>query len=70
MSQHTLQQLAEKLDNLINYSERLKRDNELLKQREQQWQLERTQLIEKNNLACSRVEAMITHLKSLEENIN
>ena len=70
MSQHTLKQLAEKLDNLINYSERLKRDNELLKQREQQWQLERTQLIEKNNLACSRVEAMITHLKSLEENIN
>ena len=70
MSQHTLQQLAEKLDSLINYCERLKRDNELLKQRERQWQLERTQLIEKNNLACNRVEAMITHLKSLEENIN
>ncbi len=70
MPQHTLQQLAEKLDNLINYSERLKRDNELLKQQERQWQSERTQLIEKNNLACNRVEAMITHLKSLEENIN
>ena len=70
MSRHTLQQLAEKLDSLINYSQRLKRDNELLKQRERQWQLERAQLIEKNNLACTRVEAMITHLKSLEENIN
>ena len=70
MSRHTLQQLAEKLDSLINYSQRLKRDNELLKQRERQWQLERAQLIEKNNLACNRVEAMITHLKSLEENIN
>ena len=65
MSQYTLKQLAEKLVSLIDYNRKLKRDNELLKHRECQWQSERSQLIEKNNLACSRVEAMITHLKGL-----
>ena len=70
MSQNTLQELAEKLDSLISYSEQLKRDNELFKQREHQWRLERNRLIEKNNLACDRVESMIAHLRSLEENIN
>jgi len=69
-SQNTLQALAKKLDNLINYTERLKQDNELFKQRERQWQLERNRLIEKNNLARSRVEAMIAHLKKLEKSIN
>ena len=70
MSQNTLQELAEKLDSLISYSEQLKRDNELFKQREHQWRLERNRLIEKNNLACDRVESMIAHLRNLEENIN
>ena len=68
MSQHTLEDLAKKLDNLIHYSEQLKQDNALYKQREHQWQLERGRLIKKNNLARNRVEAMITHLKNLEEN--
>jgi cell division protein ZapB len=68
MSQNTLQELAKKLDTLISYSEQLKKDNELFKQREYQWQLERNRLIEKNSLACSRVEAMIVYLKSLEKN--
>ena len=68
MSQHTLQELAKKLDSLINYNEQLKQDNELYKQREHQWQLERNRLIEKNDLARNRVEAMIAHLKNLEKN--
>ena len=68
MSQNTLQELANKLDSLITYSQKLKKDNELYKQREYQWQLERNRLIEKNNLARNRVEAMIAHLKNLEEN--
>jgi cell division protein ZapB len=70
MSQNTLQELAKKLDALINYSEQLKQDNELFKQREHQWRLERNRLIEKNNLACNRVEEMIVHLKSLEKSTN
>jgi cell division protein ZapB len=70
MSQNTLQELAKKLDALINYSEQLKQDNELFKQREHQWQFERNRLIEKNNLACNRVEEMIVHLKSLEKSTN
>ena len=64
MSRNTLQDLARKLDALISYNEQLKRDNALFKQREHQWQVERNRLIENNNLARGRVEAMITHLKT------
>ncbi len=69
MSEQTLQQLSDKLDQLISHCEQLHRDNALLQQREQQWLEERKQLIEKNDLARSRVEAMITHLKSLKEGV-
>ena len=70
MSRNTLKALAKKLDALISYSEQLKKDNELFKQRECQWQLERSHLIEKNKLACNRVEATIVYLKNLEKNTN
>lgn len=67
MSDHTLQQLAQKLDQLILQYERLSRDNELLQQREQEWLDERARLIDKNRLARTRVETMITQLKRLKE---
>lgn len=67
MSDHTLQQLAHKLDQLILQHERLRQDNELLQQREQQWLDERARLIEKNRLARTRVETMIIQLKRLKE---
>ena len=44
----------------------LQQENAELKSRESAWQVERVRLIEKNELARSRVEAMITHLKSLD----
>lgn len=46
--------------------QRLKQENADLKARESDWQRERQRLIEKNELARTRVEAMITHLKSLD----
>lgn len=69
MSEHTLQQLSEKLDQLIAQCERLHRDNGLLQQREQEWLRERSELIEKNDQARIRVEAMINDLKSLKEGV-
>jgi len=70
MSQNTLESLSEKLDLLIEYCEQLKQDNQQLRQREQQWHQERNRLIEKNDLARTRVEAMITHLKGLQQSVS
>lgn len=67
MTDYDLQTLSQKLDELIRHCEQLGHDNQQLLQREQQWQDERSRLIEKNELARTRVEAMIQHLKSLKE---
>jgi uncharacterized protein (TIGR02449 family) len=69
MPEHTLEQLSNKLDQLITQCEQLHRDNESLQQREQEWLRERTLLIERNDLARTRVESMITDLKSLKEGV-
>ncbi len=66
MSDELLLALETKLDRLILLTSRLQQENTELKARENAWQQERVRLIEKNELARSRVEAMITHLKSLD----
>ncbi len=66
MSDDLLLALETKLDRLILLCNRLQQENAELKSRESQWKEERTRLIEKNELARSRVEAMIAHLKSLD----
>lgn len=58
--------LETKLDKLILLCNRLQQENADLKSRENEWQRERVRLIEKNELARSRVEAMITHLRNLD----
>ncbi len=74
MTDSSLQALEHKLDQLIREAARLSQENaslrqqaEAAQQREADWQVERSRLVEKNDLARSRVEAMITRLKSLEE---
>lgn len=61
-----LSSLEAKLDELIRQCSRLQQENAELKARESDWQRERVRLTEKNELARTRVEAMITRLKSLE----
>ena len=64
---HSLEaELEKKLDQLILICTRLDRENKELKERESNWLHERTRLVEKNELARSRVEAMIGRLKNLE----
>ncbi|HEY7886329.1 MAG TPA: TIGR02449 family protein [Cellvibrionaceae bacterium] len=65
MSDELLHTLEAKLDQLIAQCTRLQLENADLKARESDWQHERVRLIEKNELARSRVEAMITRLKTL-----
>lgn len=66
MSDDLLLALETKLDKLIVLCNRLQQENAELKARESEWQRERVRLIEKNELARSRVEAMITHLRNLD----
>ncbi|MDO3388570.1 TIGR02449 family protein [Gilvimarinus sp. SDUM040013] len=66
MSDELINTLEAKLDELLRQCKRLQQENTELKLRESDWQRERVRLIEKNDLARTRVEAMITRLKSLE----
>jgi len=66
VSQSVLNTLENKLDQLINLCERLEKENKSLRAKESDWARERTRLVEKNELARTRVEAMITRLRNLE----
>lgn len=63
-----LQNLSLRLDRLVELTRRLGEENLRLRQSQEQLINERAQLLGKNELARSRVEAMISRLKSLEQN--
>ena len=50
----------QKLDQLIELCQKLKRDNQALRNREDELIGERSQLIKKNDMARQRVETMIS----------
>lgn len=58
--------LERKVDELIELCTVLTKENRALRAQQQNWTTERAKLIEKNELAKSRVESMITRLKALE----
>ena len=60
-----LQTLEQKIDRLINICARLQKENISLRERESTLLRERSKLLEKNELARSRVEHMIVRLKNL-----
>ncbi|MCI0666575.1 MAG: TIGR02449 family protein [Methylococcaceae bacterium] len=68
MSQDTDQQLKnleKKVDLLVDLCEQLKIENRSLKAKQNDLVRDRARLLEKTALARSRVEAMITRLKSM-----
>jgi len=62
-----LLQLQQQLDQLLTLCQQQSDENRLLREQAQHLNLERAQLIEKNELARNRVEAMISRLKNMEE---
>jgi cell division protein ZapB len=58
--------LSEKISQLIGLCEQLQQQNQQLLSQERHWREERMQLIEKNDMARQKVEAMILRLKALE----
>ena len=61
-----LESLEGKLSELIDMADRLKVENASLRAQQGNLVEERSRLIEKNDLARAKVEAIITRLKSLE----
>ena len=66
MEQSDITALVDKVDRLIDLCDQLQQQNRHLLTQERNWREERLQLIEKNDLARQKVEAMILRLKSLE----
>ncbi len=58
--------LERRVSELIALTEQLSRENKALRTQQHNWSVERAKLIEKNELAKSRVESMIGRLRSLE----
>ena len=61
-----LRQLEQRIDELIDTVGSLKNENTSLRLQKDKLVTERSQLIEKTEMARSRVEAMISRLRSLE----
>ena len=59
--------LQSKVQELLALTDTLARENRALRAQQRNWSAERAKLIEKNELAKSRVESMITRLKALEQ---
>ena len=67
MATNDLEALEEKVDELIALSEVLVEENQVLKANQQSWTTERAKLVQKNELAKTRVESMIARLKALDK---
>ncbi len=67
MAATDLDTLERKVNELIELCKVLARENKALRNQQTNWTTERARLIEKNELAKSKVESMISRLKSLEQ---
>ena len=66
MADNALKMLESRIDQLIELCGDLNRENQKLKAENQDWRLERQDLIDKNEQARQRVEAMLNRLRSTE----
>ena len=66
MAENQLKSLETKIDELIALCGDLNRENQSLKAASANWHNERQDLIDKNELARTKVEAMINRLRSME----
>lgn len=59
--------LEQKIESLINECRRLTGENRVLKTEQGELLTAKTQLTEKNKLACSRLEKIVEKLRTLED---
>ena len=66
VTEQELRKLEARLDELVHTIQRLKEENLSLRHQQDSLVSERANLIEKNEMARNRVEAMINRLKAME----
>ncbi len=66
MADNPLKELENKIEALISLCKELNRENRALKAQVAGWHDERRDLMDKNELARSKVEAMIDRLRTME----
>lgn len=69
ITEQELQKLELRLEELVQSITRLKDENRSLRNQQESMVAERASLIEKNELARNRVEAMINRLKNMEQGV-
>ena len=67
MSNSSFKTLETKVDELIKLCGDMKKENQMLRDKENQWRHERETLLGKNQLARVRLEKVLRRLKTLEE---
>lgn len=67
MEETTTAALTSRIDDLIALCTALARENQALQKEQAAWRAERARLIERNELAKSKIDAMIGRLRSLDE---
>ena len=68
-SQMDINLLEQQVEALIRTCSQLKQENHSLRQRQEHLVAERAELVEKTEMARSRVEAMISRLRSMENGL-
>ncbi len=61
-----IKQLENRIDSLIVAYDKIKNENSLLKDKQEELVRDKARLLEKTSLARTRVEAMISRLKAME----
>ncbi len=69
MDKTPIQQLEQQVDQLLRTGRRLREENLLLRSQQAAWLSERSQLIEKTDIARGRIEKMVSRLKQLDEEL-
>ena len=69
MDKNVIQQLEQQVDELLRTSRRLREENLLLRSQQAAWLSERAQLIEKTDVARTRIEKMVNRLKELDREL-
>ena len=69
MDTHAIQQLEQQVDELLRTSRRLREENLLLRSQQAAWLTERAQLVEKADVARSRIDKMVSRLKELDSEL-
>jgi len=66
-AEQELKKLEFRVSELIQTCERLKEENRILREHQQQLNEERLNLLRKNEIARTKVEAIVTRLKAMEQ---